>query len=119
MSRHDYHDPHHGMRETYRDLEIEDLERKDALHKLCTAPGADDLTFGSLLSEMIRHMFRRIDGRAGPEGRHYTECLQCSGTDALRPAGQRPTIEMVLHDPDCLMLKHMPRLKAMANKGVT
>lgn len=32
MSKHDYHDPHHGLRETYADLETERLER-DAIEK--------------------------------------------------------------------------------------
>jgi hypothetical protein len=28
MSKHDYHDPHHGLRETYRDLSVMDQEER-------------------------------------------------------------------------------------------
>jgi len=86
---------------------------------LCTAPGAADLTFGSVLDAMIARSFQRVDGRAGPEARYYTRCLHCPGTDAERPPGERPSLELVAHTADCLMAKHMPRLKAMANKDVT
>lgn len=30
MGKHDYHDPHHGLRETYHDLETDRLEREAA-----------------------------------------------------------------------------------------
>lgn len=85
----------------------------------CVAPGARDFTFGSVLSEMIRHMFQRVDGRAAENGRHYTECLQCKGADMGRRTGARPSLELVKHDPDCLFAKHLPRIKAMANRDVT
>lgn len=86
---------------------------------LCAAPGADDLTFGSLLCEMIRWSFTRVDGRMAPGGRHYAECNYCGGNDVTRPEGQRPGLDHVIHQPDCSLAKHLPRLMAMANKGVT
>lgn len=86
---------------------------------LCTAPGAADLTFGSLLCEMIRLSFTRVDGRAGSGGRHYAECNYCGGNDATRPTGQRPSLTFVTHKDDCSLAKHLPRLMAMANKDVT
>lgn len=86
---------------------------------LTIAPGAADLTFGSVLDTMISRSFRRIDGRAGPEGRFYTDCFHCDGTDKDRPQGERPSIHRVQHDANCLLAKHLPRLRAMANKGST
>jgi len=86
---------------------------------LCTAPGAADLTFGSVLSEMISRSFLRVDGRAAPGGRYYTQCLHCRGTDMDRPTGRGATLGLVTHAADCLLAKHLPRLIAMADKGVT
>lgn len=92
----------------------------DSDEDLLRAPGAADLTFGSLLSEMIRCMHRRVEtlDREAPH-RYYTECLQCGGTDNARPVGARQSIERVAHKPDCLMARHLPRLRAMAREGVT
>lgn len=88
--------------------------------ELCIAPGAGDLTFGSILETMIGRMFLRVETLkdAGPR-RFYTECTQCQGTDEDRPFGQRPSITLVKHADDCLLHKHLPRLRAMARKGVT
>lgn len=84
------------------------------------APGAADFTFGSLLIEMIRHTFQRVESLA-PDRPHrfYTECKQCGGNDMSRKAGQRPSLDHVQHRPGCLLAKHLPRLRAMANKDVT
>lgn len=86
---------------------------------LTIAPGAADLTFGSVLSEMIRRSFQRVDGSAGPEARHYAECLHCYGNDVRRAVGRRPSLDLIEHKPGCLLAKHLPRLRAMANKGAT
>jgi hypothetical protein len=87
---------------------------------LCTAPGIADLTFGSLLVEMLRGMFSRCE-TLDPNAPHrfYVECKQCQGTDNDRPRGQRRSMELVKHADGCLLAKHLPRIKAMANKGVT
>lgn len=84
------------------------------------APGAADFTFGSLLSEMIRHMFLRVE-TFNPVLRHrnYTECKICQGDDLQRTLGQRPSLHLVQHTADCSLGKHLPRLRAMANKDVT
>lgn len=84
------------------------------------APGAADFTFGSLLSEMIRHMYQRVE-TLDPERRHhfYTECLICKGDDKQRAIGRRPSLDLVEHTADCSLGKHLPRLRAMANKDVT
>lgn len=97
----------------------DDITEAHRRENLCTAPGAADFTFGSLLSEMLRRSFQRIDGRASPIGRHYVECDYCGGTDETRPTGRRPSLELVQHETDCSLAKHMPRLKAMMNKDVT
>ena len=86
---------------------------------LTVAPGAQDLTFGSFLCEIIRMSFQRVDGRASPINRHYAECNFCGGTDETRALGQRPSLELVVHHPNCSLAKHLPRLRAMANKDVT
>lgn len=87
---------------------------------LLTAPGGADFTFGSLLNEMLRRMFTRIESLdpAAPH-RFYIECSQCRGTDNSRALGQRSALTRVEHAADCLLAKHMPRLRAMANKDVT
>lgn len=86
---------------------------------LCTAPGAADLTFGSLLDQMIAEMFERIE-TLDPKGPRYCfECTICGGTDSKRKRGTRRARELVDHAPDCLLAKHLPRLKAMACKDVT
>ncbi len=103
---------HHSARRFRCDqIEIFDI--------MTVAPGAADLTFGSVLYEMIRRSFQRVNGRAGPEGKHYIECHHCEGNDCLRLVGQRPQIDLVHHTDDCLLAKHLLRLKAMANKGAT
>lgn len=86
---------------------------------LTIAPGADDLTFGSLLATMIGGCFEHAGTRhAG--GRYFVRCQNCSGTNSDRQEWQSSTcIDLVKHDPNCLVAKHMPRLRAMANKGVT
>jgi len=89
---------------------------------LTIAPGAADLTFGSLLDTMIKQMF--FDGTVYSGGgpnfqRKSLCCFVCSGTDHDRPKGARPSIDDVDHFHDCLLAKHLPRLRAMANKGVT
>jgi len=92
----------------------------DSQEALCTAPGSDDLTFGSLLYEMIRTQFTRHDRAAGLTPHQFYQCNHCGGNDsASRKMAQRPSTELVEHKLDCLMAKHLPRLKAMANKGAT
>lgn len=92
---------------------------RPGFHDLTIAPGADDLTFGSLLSELIRRAYQLVDGRAGPEARNYVECMFCRGNDADRPVGQRPSTALIKHSDNCSLAKHLPRLRAMANKGGT
>lgn len=36
MSKHDYHDPHHGLREMYHDLEIAAFDRVERLRTALT-----------------------------------------------------------------------------------
>ena len=88
--------------------------------ELFTAPGAADLTFGSLLNEMIRRMYVRCEN-LDPHARHffYIECTECKGHDMNRPVGAKPSMDAVEHIQGCLMERHLPRLKAMANKGRT
>lgn len=87
--------------------------------ELCIAPGADDLTFGSVLYGMLRHCFNRYERAPGLGPRDFTSCKFCSGSDAARATGARPSLERVKHTQDCLLAKHLPRLRAMANKGAT
>lgn len=95
------------------------IRNAEMVDPLTIAPGDDDLTFGSLLDTMIRRCFERAGSRhAG--GLYYMRCHHCNGTSIDRPVGERETrIDLVKHDPNCLVAKHMPRLRAMANKGVT
>lgn len=94
-------------------------ERRAAA-SLWTAPGADDLTFGSLLDQMISQMFQRVEtlDHNAPH-RKYTECHCCGGNDQDRATGQRPSSALVKHDSRCLLAQHLPRLRAMASRGVT
>lgn len=100
-------------------FQIADEVEKALRDDLTVAPGDDDLTFGSLLDTMIRRCFERAGSRhAG--GLYYMRCHHCNGTSIDRPVGERETrIDLVKHDPNCLVAKHMPRMRAMANKGVT
>lgn len=84
------------------------------------APGAADFTFGSLLTEMIRHCFVRVE-TLDPDRRHhfYSQCRFCQGDDLQRALGKRPSLLLVEHTADCSLGKHLPRLRAMANKDVT
>jgi hypothetical protein len=89
---------------------------------LTVAPGAADLTFGSLLDSMIGRMFEKANLPATvpyARMRDSLRCSSCSGDDANRPRGARPSPEHVVHESDCLLAKHLPRLRAMANKGAT
>lgn len=92
----------------------------DTQEDLTIAPGAADLTFGGLLCEMFRRQFVRVESLA-PDRPHrfYTSCLHCEGSDNDRATGIRPSTELVKHAPDCLLSKHLPRLRAMMNKGAT
>lgn len=86
---------------------------------LLTAPGANDLTFGSTLEWLIGQGFQRVQTLDGAAKRkHYTECKACGGTDEDRNH-PRPSSLSVKHDSDCGFAKHLPRLRAMANEGVT
>ncbi len=89
-------------------------------NELWTAPGAADLSFGSLLDEMIRHMFVRVE-TLDPDAphRHCIRCSQCEGDDQQRAIGQRPSLNSVKHKPDCPLGIHLPRLRAMASRDVT
>lgn len=107
------------MNELFHDLTVEQEKERAALRDLWTAPGAADFTFGSVLSEMIRRSFQRVDGRLQANGRTYTECLHCQGTDFERRIGARPSLGLVEHKLSCLLAKHLPRLKAMATRDVT
>lgn len=90
------------------------------IDSLFEAPGDADLTFGSLLTEMIGAMYQRVD-TLDPSARHrlYTECKCCGGNDQDRATGQRPSQTLVKHDSRCLLAKHLPRLRAMADRDVT
>jgi hypothetical protein len=87
---------------------------------LYIAPGVRDLSFGGLLSVMISTMFQRVTtlDHKSPH-RIYYECKQCRGTDLKRQKGSRPQINSVKHTKDCSLAKHMPRLRAMADRDVT
>lgn len=85
---------------------------------LFTAPGKEDLTFGSLMSDMIRRQYEFVKS-LGIAHRYYFECVHCKGTDEERPKGAVASINQVVHKDDCLLAKHLPRLTAMANRDVT
>lgn len=78
-----------------------------------------DLTFGSLLDWLIANGFQRVETLA-PDRRHrfYTECKLCGGTDEQRNH-PRTTISGVNHTAGCELATHLPRLRALANEGVT
>lgn len=83
------------------------------------APGSKDFTFGSLISDLISKGFTREERAAGLQPRQFYACSYCGGHDANRPIGQRPQIAAVIHGDGCLLNKHLPRLRAMANRDVT
>lgn len=87
--------------------------------ELWTAPGAADLTFGSLLFEMIGNSYVRVETLDPTARRYYLKCEFCGGSDEDRPLGRRPAHALVKHDSNCLFAKHLPRLLAMANRDVT
>lgn len=99
---------------------IADVKRLAEESASWSSPGAADLTFGSLLNEMIRHMFVRVE-TLDPDAPHRlcVRCSQCDGDDQHRAIGQRPSLSNVNHKPDCLLGKHLPRLHTMASRDVT
>lgn len=108
-----------GMAEMFHDLQIEQEQERAAKRELLTAPGAADLTFGSLLDFMIGCSFQRVETLA-PDRKHrfYTECRCCGGTDEKRDH-YKTSLSKVEHSETCGFRKHMSRLRAMANEGVT
>lgn len=107
------------MAEMFNDLSVDQEKARAEKRELLTAPGAADLTFGSLLSWMIRNGFKRVETLdRTAKHRFYYECSQCGGNDTQR-SHYKSTLAGVQHAPDCLLAKHLPRLYAMANEGTT
>src|SRR6185503_1456586 len=69
-------------------------------NELWTAPGAADLTFGSVLYTLIAYAFQRVE-TLDPQRTHrfYTECRHCRGSDQKRQTGERSRIDLVNHEP--------------------
>jgi hypothetical protein len=87
---------------------------------LTVAPGAADPTFGALMNWLIFKSFHRVETLdPNISFRHYTECLMCEATDLSRRIGDATSVHHITHKPDCILAKHLPRLRAMATKGAT
>ena len=73
-----------------------------------------------MLSMMIGYSFNRVE-TLDPNcpHRYYYECKQCGGNDKDRKKGVRRQLALVKHAPDCTLVRHLPRLQAMANRDVT